>query len=435
MQGFVALSSNKLVYRISAVRIVTTSNKYRAIKLPLPEILQMGLPKIVLKSGKDLPVLRYHPWIFSGAIDAVSEDLKDGDIAEVFNSKGKYLATGHFQDSSIAVKIFTFKQQPIDRNFWYSRLAAAFELRKQQNLVTNPLTNCYRLVHNEGDSLPGLIIDMYDRTAVIQAHSAGMYLQRETFADVLLQLYDNQLDGIYNKSAETLYKNTGAKTDNGWLRGSGNECIALENGCRFTIDIEGGQKTGFFLDQRENRAKAGSYAKSRKVLNMFSYTGGFSVYALKSGAEIVHSVDSSAPACKLAEENIALNGIDGLRHKSMAADARQFLENADAGMYDMIILDPPAYAKTTASRHNAIKGYTALNAVAMKKISSNGILFTFSCSQVVSREQFNAAVAAAAIESGRRVQVLEQLGQSGDHPINIFQPESEYLKGLVLRIE
>ncbi len=399
------------------------------------KFLQMGLPKIILKPGKDMPVLRFHPWIFSGAIDAVSENIKDGDIAEVFSSRGKYLATGHFQDSSIAVKIITFKQQEIDRNFWYSRIAAAFELRKQLGLVGNPGTNCYRLVHNEGDSLPGLIIDIYDKTAVIQVHSAGMYLQRDTLADILLQLYDNKLGGVFNKSAESLLKNTGVQTDNGWLRGSGSNCIALENGCRFAIDIEGGQKTGFFLDQRENRAKAGTYGKGRKVLNMFSYTGGFSVYTLKAGAEFVHSVDSSAPACKLAEENVVLNGINSNRHKAIAADARQYLENIETGAYDMIILDPPAYAKNTASRHNAIKGYTALNVAAMRKIASNGILFTFSCSQVVSREQFNAAVAASAIESGRRVQVLEQLGQSGDHPINIFQPESEYLKGLVLRVE
>jgi 23S rRNA (cytosine1962-C5)-methyltransferase len=395
----------------------------------------MGYPKIILKPGKEQPVQRFHPWIFSGAISAVSENLKDGDIAEVFSSKGRYLATGHFQDSSIAVKIFTFGQQEIDRNFWYSRLAAAFELRKQLNLVANPDTNCYRLVHNEGDSLPGLIIDIYDRTAVIQAHSTGMYMLRETIADALVQLYGNQLTGVYNKSAESLYKNTGIKTENSWLLGSDSDCVALENSCRFAIDIEGGQKTGFFLDQRENRSKAGYYSKNRKVLNMFSYTGGFSVYALKSDAEFVHSVDSSAPACKLAEKNVSLNEIDSNRHKAIATDARQYLENMQAGMFDMIILDPPAFAKNTASRHNAIKGYSALNTAALKKIARNGILFTFSCSQVVSREQFTAAVTAAAIESGRRIQVLEQLGQSGDHPVNIFQPESEYLKGLILRVE
>ncbi|HOW30889.1 MAG TPA: class I SAM-dependent rRNA methyltransferase [Bacteroidales bacterium] len=395
----------------------------------------MLYPKIILKPGKELPVLRFHPWIFSGAISSVSENLTDGDIAEVFSSKGKYLATGHFQNSSIAVKIFTYKQQEISNDFWYNRLAQAYALRRKLNLVSNPVTNCYRLVHNEGDLLPGLIIDIYDETAVIQAHSTGMHRLRETISDALSRLYGIHLKGIYDKSAESLYKNSGIKTENCWLSGGGNDVIAVENGCKFSIDIEGGQKTGFFLDQRENRAKTARYAEGKKVLNMFSYTGGFSVYALKAGAQLVESVDSSAPACRLAERNVSLNGIDSSRHRAISADARKYLENMEQAAFDMIILDPPAFAKNTASRHNAIRGYSALNTIALQKIAAGGILFTFSCSQVVTREQFNAAVAAAAIESGRRVQILEQLGQAGDHPVNIFQPESEYLKGLILSVE
>lgn len=395
----------------------------------------MGYPKIILKPGKELPVLRFHPWIFSGAISAVSDNIKEGAIAEVFSANGKYLATGHFQDSSIAVKIISFEQTTIDDDFWHQKLEKAYNLRKQLNLVSAADTNCYRLVHNEGDSLPGLIIDIYDTIAVLQAHSAGMYLIRETIADALARIYGNRLTGIYNKSAESLYKNTGIRTDNGFIWGGFSEINAVEHGCRFAIDVESGQKTGFFLDQRENRVKAGLYAVGRKVLNLFSYTGGFSVYALKSGAEFVYSVDSSAPACSLAEKNVLLNGFGISQHRAEAFDARQYLDRMDPGTCDMIILDPPAFAKNTASRHNAIKGYTALNAAAMKKIAPGGILFSFSCSQVVSREQFTAAVAAAAIESGRRVQVLEQLGQPGDHPVNIFQPESEYLKGMILRVD
>lgn len=395
----------------------------------------MAYPKIVLKPGKELPVLRYHPWIFSGAVAGITDNVCEGDIVEVYSSGHRYLATGHFQESSIAVKIFTFTRQEIDDEFWHKRLSDALALREQLNLVTNPVTNCYRLVHNEGDFLPGLIVDIYDKTAVLQAHSTGMYKLSDTIAGALSRLYNGQLSGIYDKSSESLYKNTGVRTENRWLTGGNSEIIALENGCRFAINIETGQKTGFFLDQRENRAKAAFYATGKKVLNMFSYTGGFSVFALKAGAGLVHSVDSSSPACALAEKNVSLNGFGNSQHTAIVADARQYLENIDYGLYDMIILDPPAFAKNNASRHSAIKGYTALNSVAMQKISRGGILITFSCSQVVSREQFSGAVSAAAIQSGRRVQVLEQLGQPGDHPVNIFQPESEYLKGLVLRVE
>lgn len=395
----------------------------------------MDYPRVILKPGKEVPVLRFHPWIFSGAIASVSENLQDGAIVEVLGSNGKYLASGHFQDSSIAVKILTFERQPIDRQFWYKQVRKAYSLREGLNLVSNPDTNCYRLVHNEGDGMPGLIVDVYDSVAVLQAHSAGMYQARQDIAEAVMHIYGRKLSGIYDKSSESLFKNTGLRVQNGWLTGGSSDVIAAEHGCKFVVDIEGGQKTGFFLDQRENRKKAGFYARGRKVLNMFSYTGGFSVYALKSGAELVHSVDSSAPACKLAEKNAAINGFGGDRHLVFATDARHYLETMNQGEYDMIILDPPAFAKNTSSRHNAIRGYTSLNASAMKKIAAGGILFTFSCSQVVSREQFNAAVAAAAIESGRSVRVLEQLGQSGDHPINIFQPEGEYLKGLVLRVD
>lgn len=417
------------------MNLIAFTANIRPIITFVTNIVAMDYPKIILKPGKELPVLRFHPWIFSGAIAAVGENLQDGAIVEVFGSKGKYLASGHFQDSSIAVKILTFERQPIDRQFWNNQVRKAYSLREWLNLVSDPETNCYRLVHNEGDNLPGLIIDVYDSVAVLQAHSAGMYQARQDLAEAVMQTYGGKLSGIYDKSSESLFKNTGLRVQNGWLTGGNSDVIATEHGCKFVVDIEGGQKTGFFLDQRENRKKAGLYARGRKVLNMFSYTGGFSVYALKSGAEFVHSVDSSAPACKLAEKNAAINGFAGDRHLVFATDARQYLETMKPGEYDMIILDPPAFAKNTSSRHNAIRGYTALNASAMKKIAAGGILFTFSCSQVVSREQFNAAVAAAAIESGRSVRVLEQLGQSGDHPVNIFHPEGEYLKGLVLRVE
>jgi 23S rRNA (cytosine1962-C5)-methyltransferase len=395
----------------------------------------MDYPKIILKPGKELPVLRFHPWIFSGAISLVSEGLQDGDVADIFSSSGKYLATGHFQDSSIAVKIFTFEQQTIDKNFWFNQLAKAYRLREQSGLINNADTNCYRLVHNEGDSLPGLIVDVYNSVAVMQAHSTGMYRLRETIAEVILQLFGNRIKGVYNKSSETLFKNTGMRTMNGWLTGTGGNIVSKENSCSFQVDIESGQKTGFFLDQRENRQLVADYATGRDVLNMFGYTGGFSVYAAKAGANLVYTVDSSASAIETAVANLEMNGFSSERYACSVADARKFLETMDADLFDLIILDPPAYAKNVASRTQALKGYRTLNALALKKIRSDGILFTFSCSQVVDRQMFTSVITAAAVDAGRKVSIIRHLSQPPDHPVNIFHQEGEYLKGLVLAVQ
>jgi 23S rRNA (cytosine1962-C5)-methyltransferase len=391
-------------------------------------------PRVILKKGKEEPVKRFHPWIFSGAILSVEDNLHDGDIVEVFSNKGIYLATGHFQNSSIAVKLFTWDRQEIDHNFWIRKIQLAYKLRESLGLAVNLHTNCYRLVHNEGDSLPGLIVDFYAGTAVLQSHSLGMYRARTGIAEAIKSVLGSKLQAIYDKSSESLRKSTGIISVNEFLFGQKGETEILENDCRFYVDFESGQKTGFFLDQRNNRENLGKFASGKKVLNMFSYTGGFSIYALKAGAALVHSVDSSVPACDMTKKNVILNGFGQKDHEVFATDARNYLESVRNSFYNLIVLDPPAYAKNTGTRSHAINGYKALNAAAIKKIAPEGILFTFSCSQVVDRQQFASAVAAAAIESGRRVQVIGQLGQPGDHPLNIFQPESEYLKGLILSV-
>lgn len=388
-------------------------------------------PSITLHHGKDHAVRRFHPWVFSGAIKSVSTDLEDGDIVDVFSSKSEYLATGHFAKGSIAVRLFSFEQIEINNSFWKNKLQQAYQLRSNIGLVNNSETNVYRLVHAEGDGLPGLIIDIYNDTAVIQTHSAGMYHFRNIISEVLLEIYQGNLKAVFDKSAETLAVND---VSNGYLFGKSTENFFVkENGCKFLIDFEEGQKTGFFVDQRENRKLLMDFCKGKNVLNTFCYTGGFSVFAVKAGAEIVHSVDSSKKAIEMAQKNLTLNGFDSAHHSCIASDTLEYLKNNESG-YDVIVLDPPAYAKHMSAKHNAVQGYKRLNVMAINKIKKGGILFTFSCSQIIDRKLFADTITAAAIESGRQIQILHHLSQPPDHPVSIFHPEGEYLKGLVLHI-
>lgn len=391
--------------------------------------------KIVLKKGKEASLERFHPWVFSGAVARMSAEPKEGEVVEVYSASGEYIATGHYQIGSIAVRVLSFEQRKIDKAFIMERLTAAYNMRKAMNLDFSDRNNTFRLVHGEGDFLPGLIIDIYGSTAVMQAHSVGMHLMRELIAESLIDLFKGKVNCVFYKSETTLpYKaNTGA--EDGYLIGVDKVALARENGLDFIIDWEKGQKTGFFIDQRENRALVERYAHGRKVLNMFCYTGGFSCYAMRGGALSVHSVDSSAKAIALTEKNIENNFGADSRHKSFAVDAFRFLDDMKQGEYDLIILDPPAFAKHRGSLHNALQGYKRLNAKAFEKIKSGGILFTFSCSQVVDKEQFRLAVFSAAAMSRRKVRILNFLTQGADHPINIYHPEGEYLKGLVLYVE
>lgn len=393
------------------------------------------LPAVILKNGKEEPVKRFHPWIFSGAISKIRGKYQEGDIAEVFSAQGEYLATGYLLSGSIAVKLFSFQQQDINPEFWHSKLSKAYQLRKDLGLASTPDTNAFRLVHNEGDGFPGLIIDIYGKLAVVQAHSVGMYLNREVFARSIREIFNGTLDAIYDKSAESLRKMTDFKAEDGFLFGSGEEFEIHENGNSFLVNPAKGQKTGFFLDQRDNRALISRYANGKRVLNMYGYTGGFSVYAAKAGAESVHTVDSSAPAIELANRNFKLNGFDGSMHQGIVADAREFLMKSEKEAYDLIVLDPPAFAKNLDSRNKALSGYISINSLALSKIKRGGVLFTFSCSQVVDRKMFYSAITAASIVSGRGVQVIHQLSQPADHPMNLFHQEGEYLKGLVLRVD
>lgn len=392
-------------------------------------------PKIILKPGKEGPVLRFHPWVFSGAIDKTVGNPSEGAIVECFSAKGTYLATGHCMPGSLAVKLFAFTQQEINRAFWYARISEAWQARETAGLTENQLTNAFRLVHNEGDGMPGLIVDVYGALAVLQAHSTGMHDLRSVMADAIVAAAKGRITAVYDKSAEAIRKMTGRKVDDGFLIGDIGACEIMENGHRFVVDAVTGQKTGFFLDQRENRDCLARYAGGKNVLNMFAYTGGFSVYAAKAGAKLVHTVDSSAGAVAMAVKNMKLNGFDAPEYACTVADARKFLESADAGLYDVIVLDPPAYAKNVASRNQALKGYRSMNALALSKIKRGGILFTFSCSQVVDRQMFTSAVTAAAIDAGRQVRIIHHLSQPADHPINIFHQEGEYLKGLVLMVD
>ncbi len=395
----------------------------------------MSYKKVFLKPGKEESLKRFHPWVFSGAIARVEGEPEEGEVVDVYTSKKEFIACGHFQIGSIAVRVLSFRQEPIDHAFWVRRLQVAKDLRCALGVLGNPQNNTYRLVHGEGDNLPGLIIDVYDHTAVMQAHSAGMHLDRMAVAEALEEVMGDVIQHIYYKSETTLpFKADLLATENGFLKGGSPENVAMENGLKFHVDWLKGQKTGFFVDQRENRALLERYAKGRNVLNMFCYTGGFSFYAMRGGANLVHSVDSSAKAVDLTNENVSLNFPGDTRHQAFAEDAFKFLDRM-GDQYDLIILDPPAFAKHRDALRNALRGYTKLNAKAFEKIRPGGILFTFSCSQVVNKQDFRNAVFTAAAQSGRSVRILHQLTQPGDHPVNIYHPEGEYLKGLVLYVE
>ena len=390
---------------------------------------------IILRKGKEESLKRFHPWVFSGAVHHTEGDPAEGDIVEVLNNEGRFVALGHWQVGSIAVRVLTFNRQKIDLEFWKKRLTTALDVRKSIGVAGTPYNNMYRLVHGEGDNLPGLIIDIYGENAVMQAHSVGMHVSRMQIAEALKAVMGDTLKAIYYKSETTLPFKASLGQENGFILGESNDNVAIENGLKFYIDWLKGQKTGFFVDQRENRSLLEKYSRGRKVLNMFCYTGGFSVYAMRGGAELVHSVDSSAKAVDLVNANIELNFPDDKRHKAFAEDAFRFLDERKEGAYDLIILDPPAFAKHKDALKNALRGYTKLNVKAFEKIPAGGILFTFSCSQAVNKDQFRMAVFTAAAMAKRKVRILHQLHQPADHPINIYHPEGEYLKGLVVYVE
>lgn len=394
----------------------------------------MNYKSVHLKKGKEDSLKRFHPWIFSGAINYMDEDIAEGEVVRVFTFSGDFIAIGHFQIGSIAVRVLSFSDVDIDREFWYSRLQSALDMRKNLGLIDNLNNTTYRLVHGEGDNLPGLVIDCYNETAVVQAHSVGMHVSRNIISEVLLEVMDSRIKHVYYKSETTLPYKADLSQENGFLHGGTDDNIAMENGLQFHVDWLKGQKTGFFVDQRDNRSLLEKFSKGKKVLNMFCYTGGFSVYAMRGGAEIVHSVDSSAKAIELTDRNISLNFPGDNRHKSFCEDAFKFLD-ANDNKYDLIILDPPAFAKHRGALHNALKGYMRLNAKGFEAIKKGGILFTFSCSQVVTKDNFRNAVFTAAAQAGRKVRILHQIHQPADHPINIYHPEGEYLKGLVLYVE
>lgn len=398
--------------------------------------------QIQLRRGKEESLKRFHPWVFSGAIQHMDENVQEGEVVRVVNNGGDFIAVGHYQQGSIAVRVLSFSDVEIDAEFWHSRLRSALQMRLAIGIADNPQNNTYRLVHGEGDNLPGLIIDVYGQTAVMQAHSIGMHLMRKEIARALVNVMESRILHIYYKSETTLPFMT--KDDmNGFLYGGSDDNIALENGLKFRVDWLKGQKTGFFVDQRENRSLLEQYAKGKRVLNMFCYTGGFSFYAMRGGAELVHSVDSSEKAIALTRQNVELNFPDDSRHEAFCEDAFKFLEgigkpranSQEPTAYNLIILDPPAFAKHRGALHNALKGYTRLNQKAFEKIEKGGILFTFSCSQVVTKDHFRNAVFTAAALAKRKVRILHQLHQPADHPINIYHPEGEYLKGLVLYVE
>lgn len=394
--------------------------------------------KVYLKKGREDSVKRFHPWIFSGAIASVEGEPTEGEVVSVYSSDRKLLGCGHWQIGSIAVRLLSFNREQLSADFWVSRLGTCLEMRRALRLecgAGSSLTNCYRLVHGEGDGLPGLIIDYYDGTCVLQAHSAGMFLAREAIVDALKKVYGPQLKAVYDKSSGTAPFKAGLLLEDGYLFGSASDSpdFVLENGHKFIVDWETGQKTGFFLDQRENRALVQRYAAGRRVLNLFCYTGGFSVYALAGGALSVDSVDSSAKAIELTDKNIAINGFSN--HRSFCEDAIDFVKKAPENAYDLMIVDPPAFAKHRGALHNALRAYQRLNAAAISRVAPGGIIFTFSCSQVVDKQAFALAVFSAAAEVGRHVRILDRLCQPADHSVNIFHPEGEYLKGLMLYVE
>ena len=390
------------------------------------------MKNLQLKKGKEESLLRFHPWVFSGAIQHVDGQIEEGDVVRVTDCRGDFLAVGHYQAGSIAVRVLSFRDVEIDDAFWYARLESALNMRHSIGIADNPDNNTYRLVHGEGDLLPGLIIDVYGKTAVMQAHSIGMHLSRVQVAEQLVKVMGNRIENVYYKSETTLPFLD--DMENGFIYGGSDDNTALENGLMFYVDWLRGQKTGFFVDQRENRSLLERYARGKRVLNMFCYTGGFSFYAMRGGAELVHSVDSSAKAIELTNRNVALNFPGDQRHQAFCEDAFKFLDEA-GDQYNLMILDPPAFAKHRGALHNALKGYTRLNQKAFQKIQPGGILFTFSCSQVVTKDHFRNAVFTAAALAHRKVRILHQLHQPADHPINIYHPEGEYLKGLVLFVE
>lgn len=390
--------------------------------------------QVYLKRGKEESLQRFHPWVFSGAIHHIDKGIEEGDIVRVVNDRNEFVAIGHYQIGSIAVRVLSFRDIRIDEEFWRSRIAAALQMRQAIGFAPRSSNNTFRLVHGEGDNLPGLVIDCYDKTAVMQAHSVGMHKCRKAIAQALIDVMGDSIKNVYYKSETTLPYKAELGQQNDFLYGGSEDNIAIENGLQFHVDWLKGQKTGFFIDQRENRLLLQHYAAGRNVLNMFCYTGGFSVYAMKGGAELVHSVDSSAKAIDLTNRNVELNFPGDKRHEAFCEDAFKYLDN-NTKKYDLIILDPPAFAKHRAALHNALKGYIRLNAKGFEAVKPGGILFTFSCSQAVSKDHFRQAVFTAAAQSGRKVSILHQLHQPADHPINIYHPEGEYLKGLVLYVE
>ncbi len=390
--------------------------------------------KVILKAGKDRSVFRYHPWIFSGAIAKTEGKLKEGELVKVYDNELHYLATGHYQVGSIAVRILTFKEEEINYSFWLKRIMQAWQMRQAIGLTERTDNNVFRLVHGEGDYLPGLVVDYYAGVAVVQFHSVGMYLERENIAKALIETLGGRLTAIYDKSESTLPYKAPIDPHNGYLYGETQNFVAIENGLKFNVDWLEGQKTGFFIDQRENRSLLEKYANRKHVLNMFCYTGGFSFYAMRGGATLVHSVDVSARAIELAKQNVELNFPGDTRHEAFAEEAFDFLEHSHH-KYDLIILDPPAFAKHQNVLNNAIQGYKKLNRKGIEVIKPGGILFTFSCSQVMTKELFRQTVFTAAANTGRKVRILHQLTQPADHPVSIYHPEGEYLKGLVLYVE
>lgn len=390
--------------------------------------------QIFLKRGKEESLKRFHPWIFSGAIHHMDEGIEEGETVRVITAAGEFIAVGHYQIGSIAVRVLSFEDIEINTDFWCERLQSALDVRIGVGIADSPTNNTYRLVHGEGDYLPGLVIDCYGSTAVMQAHSVGMHVCRNEICQALVQVMGDRIANVYYKSETTLPYKADLHQENGFLVGGDASNVAMENGLKFHIDWLRGQKTGFFVDQRENRSLLEQYAKGKSVLNMFCYTGGFSVYAMRGDAKQVHSVDSSAKAIELTNDNVALNFPGDTRHEAFCEDAFKYLDEHDQ-QYDLIVLDPPAFAKHRAALRNALKGYTRLNVKGLQRIKKGGILFTFSCSQVVTKDNFRNAVFTAAAQVGRKVRILHQLHQPADHPINIYHPEGEYLKGLVLYVE
>ena len=399
------------------------------------------MTKIILKRGRDESLRRYHPWVFSGAIAQIVGEPAEGDIVGVFSQEGEFLAYGHYQIGSIAVRILSFSGEDVlGPDFWVNMISRALKVRQSSGLASGTgLTNCYRLVHGEGDGLPGLIIDYYDGVCVMQAHSVGMFRAKSAICDALKKVYGDSLKAVYDKSSGTAPFKAGLELVDGYLYKapgfSDDEQVVLENSNKFYVNWTEGQKTGFFLDQRDNRALVGKYSQGRNVLNLFCYTGGFSVYALAAGAVHCDSVDSSKKAIEMVERNIALNGFDPSLHDGYCADAIEFLRDVPEDKYDLMIVDPPAFAKHRGALNNALRAYQRLNAAAISKVAPGGLVFTFSCSQVVDKEAFALAVFSAAAQTGRSVRILDRLNQPADHAVNIYHPEGEYLKGLLLYVE